>query len=282
MPNLLVLRCAALMRRELTQLGKLGPVGGQHQRSSQARSTGRWPAPVGVWGGSVGAAGRTGQSQASSSVCPEVPQLGLSGPSPQPWVGPLPLLPPSVAFWSWGKWSGTPEAAAGCGVEPGGDTGGGWSHGMGGCESGNCWACVSSSCSLRGLPASACLISPARGCACDWPYWGQVLLRAPSPRRRSCRSWTRVPGSPNTQGDLGQCPSPSLSHCFPLLESEDGVGQRFSAPAVHEPGKAARQLHLDHLNPWGRAWSLGSNLWLRQPLMSCFLHSSPHSPQAAL
>lgn len=80
-----------------------------------AWSTGRWPAPVGVWGGSVGAAG---QDRAVSGLFLRVsrspPGLGCLGSPPSPGWGPRHCFLP---LWLSGpKWEGTPEAAAGCGV----------------------------------------------------------------------------------------------------------------------------------------------------------------------
>ena len=139
------------------------------------------------------------------------------------------------------------------------------------------------------------------GCLLCWP----PCVRLPHLSRPRLRLWTallgpqccfqelqahdgevrgaglRVPGSPNAQGDLGHVPSLPEPQ-FLWLESEDGAGQGFSALAVHKiPGSFARQPTLDHLNPWGRAWILGRNLWSGRPLMSCSLHL-PHSPQATL
>lgn len=74
---------------------------------------------------------------------------------------------------------------------------------------------MSSSCLLRGLPASVCLISPARGCACGLLYWGHSAVSKSSKptteKSEELDSGSQALPTPRVTLDTS---SPSLSHGF--------------------------------------------------------------------
>lgn len=99
-PNLLVQVCGP-DAKGVTQLRKLAPVGVSTSAPPGCEVHWALACPSGSVGWECGCC-RAGQGslRPHPPCVPKSPQLGLSGLPTQPWVGPPPLLPPSVAFWS--------------------------------------------------------------------------------------------------------------------------------------------------------------------------------------
>lgn len=80
---------------------------------------------------------------------------------------------------------------------------------MGGRESGIAGPVCHPVACCSGFPASVCLISPARVCACGLLCWGHsAVFKSFRPTTEKSRgAGLQVPGTPNAQGDLRHVPS---------------------------------------------------------------------------
>ena len=126
-------------------------------------------------------------------------------------------------------------------MSQGGDTGGGWSHGMGGRESGIAGPVCHPAACCAGLPASVCLISPARVCACGRLCWGHSAV-SKSSKPMTEKSEELDSGSqalPTPRVTLDTSP-PSLSHGFSGWRVSMELG-RGSQPLLSIRSQAALQ-----------------------------------------